>query len=330
MIFSASQDEISQIYALNTESKTTKKLTSAAFGASDAIYDTQSNSLFMLTTLPMVFVWQQLKHRISWMKLSRQICQTNFPLANELTAMGSLVIDTLAESDKLYAEKKHSKLAHLFNFHSWSPAYIDVDNISLKPGISLFSQNSLSTMVTELGYAYDLNEQVGKTSVNLQYRGFYPILNAGFSTGLRRDETVVDTTVYKLKWQETNWTFSAQLPLNFTRNKWIRGLQPGFSVRFLKRTMNPEVGLNFRESSATAFSYDVYAYQQLRLSKRDIYPRFGQISSWFFGIARWLMNLPISFFAATNMYFPGLFKHHASSSTPPTNRKTAGFTVSVI
>ncbi len=87
---------------------------------------------------------------------------TNFPLADALNQMGSLVIDTLPVNDSIYPEKKYSKLAHLFNFHSWSPAFIDVDNISLKPGISLFSQNSLSTMVTELGYAYDLNEQVGK------------------------------------------------------------------------------------------------------------------------------------------------------------------------
>ncbi|MDY0076333.1 MAG: hypothetical protein RBR87_03570 [Bacteroidales bacterium] len=325
VVFSASQDEVSQVYALNIETRTIKKLVSVPFGATDAIFDTQQQQLVFADYTADGFRLAAAKTQNFLNETIDAKLPANFPLAQELSQMRSLVIDTLPTNDSLFPEKEYSKLAHLFNFHSWSPAFIDVDNISLKPGVSLFSQNSLSTMVTELGYAYDLNEQVGKTSVNLQYRGFYPILNAGFSSGLRRDQTVIDSTLYQLKWQETDWNFSAQLPLNFTRNKWLRGLQPGLSVRFLKRTMDADVGLNFRESSATAFSYDVFAYQQLRLSKRDIYPRFGQNLQLVFRHSP-LANEPSEqFFAAANLYFPGLFKHHGIKLYAAYQQENSGF-----
>lgn len=325
VIFSASQDEVSQIYALNLENRTTKKLVSAPFGATEAVFDAQQQQLIFADYTADGFRLVAAEAQNFLNEIIPAELPANFPLADALNQIGSLVIDTLPVSDKIYLEKKYSKLAHLFNFHSWSPAFVDVDNISLKPGLSLFSQNSLSTMVTELGYAYDLNEQVGKTSINLQYRGFYPILNAGFSTGLRRDVAVLDTTLYQLKWQETDWTFSAHLPLNFTRDKWLRGLQPGVSVRLLQRTMDPDVGLNFRESSATAFSYDVYAYQQLRLSKRDIYPRFGQNLQLVFRHSP-LDNEPSEqLFAAANLYFPGLFKHHGIKLYAAYQQENSGF-----
>jgi len=325
VIFSASQDEVSQIYALNLKSRTTTKLISAPFGATDAVFDAQQQKLVFADYTADGFRLVAAEAQDFLNETVGTKLPTNFPLADELMQIGSLVIDTLQTSDSLYPEEKYSKLAHLFNFHSWSPAFIDVDNISLKPGVSLFSQNSLSTMVTELGYAYDLNEQVGKTSVNLQYRGFYPILNAGFSTGLRRDETVIDTTLYKLKWKEIDWNFSAQLPLNFTRDKWLRGLQPGVSVRYLKRTMDPDVGVNFRENNTTAFSYDVFAYQQLRLSKRDIYPRFGQNLQVVFRHSPLDNEVSEQFFAGANLYFPGLFKHHGIKLYAAYQQENSGF-----
>ncbi|MDY0078780.1 MAG: hypothetical protein RBR87_16040, partial [Bacteroidales bacterium] len=140
-----------------------------------------------------------------------------------------------------------------------------------------------------------------------------------------RDQTVIDSTLYQLKWQETDWNFSAQLPLNFTRNKWLRGLQPGLTVRFLKRTMDADIGLNFKEPNATAFSYDVYAYQQLRLSKRDIYPRFGQNLQLVFRHSPLAKEPSDQFFAAANLYFPGLFKHHGIKLYAAYQQENSGF-----
>ncbi|MBZ0242044.1 MAG: hypothetical protein K8F24_02405, partial [Bacteroidales bacterium] len=325
VIFSASQDEVSQVYALNLKNRTTKKLVSVPFGATDGVFDTPQQKLVFADYTADGFRLVTAEAQDFLNETVSAELPTNFPLADDLMQIGSLIIDTLPTNDILYPEKKYSKLAHLFNFHSWSPAFIDVDNVSLNPGVSLFSQNSLSTMVMELGYDYNLNEQVGKTSVNLQYRGFYPIFNAGFSTGLRRDEAIIDTTLYHLKWWETEWNFNAYLPLNFTRDKWLRGLQPGVSVGFLKRTMDSDVGLKFRERNTTAFSYDVFAYQQLRLSKRDIYPRFGQNLQVVFRHSPLDNDPSEQFFAAANMYFPGLFKHHGIKLYAAYQQESRGF-----
>lgn len=325
-VVNASLSEVNQVYQIDLSSGEMRQLASSAFAATDAVWDQKNEQLVFSDYTADGYrivkgIDQPEKHKLVHLEKAAY-----FPLADSLGLMRLLLVDTLRPNSNLtYPEKRYRKAAHLFNVHSWSPVFLDADNITLKPGISVFSQNSLSTMVASLGYAYDMNEQTGKTSFSLQYRGLFPIIESGMGTGLRRNDAIVDNQLYQLKWKETEWYTTVSVPLNFTRDKWLRGIQPAITARQLIREMDPDVGLSFRHRKTTAFTYEFYAYQQLRISKRDLYPKFGQNLQFLFRHSPFDQEISEQIFAAATLYFPGVLRHHGVRLSLAYQQQTAGY-----
>ncbi|MDA3941991.1 MAG: hypothetical protein PF694_00465 [Bacteroidetes bacterium] len=313
VIFSASQSEISQIYALDLQSKTIEKLVSVPFGATDAIMGDEPKTLIFSDYTADGFRLVAVNESDFLNQYIDPKLPATFPLAEELSLMRSLIVDTIVDSDTVYPENNYAKLAHLFQFHSWSPVFVDVDNISFQPGISLFSQNSLSTMVVEAGYSYDVNEQTGKTTVGLQYRGWYPVIDLNFSRGLRRGQAQdpENGKPVDLKWDETAYKLGLSLPLNFTRDKYLRGVQPYIGWEQLHRKMDPAIELAFKDNDFSLLNLQLFAYNQLRQSKRDLYPRWGQQFRLIFQRSLFDDQLNEQSVATVNFYFPGIFPHHS-------------------
>src|SRR5208283_4813540 len=140
----------------------------------------------------------------------------------------NLDIDTLNNLN--FTSKRYSKLLNLFNFHSWEPAYFDVNNYNIKPGLSAVSQNLLSTTIATLGYYYNINEQHGHYYADLTYEGFYPVLDFNIDDGLRTGYA----GNYKYNYRETLLETDAYLPLNFTTGKYTQFIQPfiAYNYRF--------------------------------------------------------------------------------------------------
>ncbi len=325
-IVNASFSEVNQIYQVDLKTGSMRQLVTSRFGATDAILDRHQGELIFSDYTANGYRLAKGIDQAEKQKLVDLKSPGFFPLADSLGMMRLVLVDTIKNNTELtFQEKRYRKAAHLFNLHSWSPVFIDADNVNLKPGFSLFSQNSLSTMVATLGYVFDMNEQTGKTTASIQYRGLYPIIETGISSGLRRNDAVVDNQLYHLKWNETEWYAAAYVPLNFTRDKWLRGIRPGVSVRQLIREMDPDVGLSFRQRQTTAFSYELYAYRQLRLSKRDLYPKFGQNFQFLFRHSPFDNEVSEQLFAGATSYFPGLLRHHGIRLSISYQQQTAGY-----
>ena len=81
-------------------------------------------------------------------------------LSFEQTDQEKNIIELASAPDSVISvPKKYNKALHLFNFHSWLPLYVDYlnpeftfdpEHIPVSPGISLISQNRLSTAVSQL------------------------------------------------------------------------------------------------------------------------------------------------------------------------------------
>jgi hypothetical protein len=312
ILFSGSFEESSQIFALNISNKKLYQLTQSEFAAADAVWDHQNNSLVLANYYADGFRLERIKKQDLILQPVDWPLKGNFKIADELSLMRSLLIDTIPMENLGLPAKKYSKASHLFNLHSWSPVFVDVDNISLKPGISLFSQNSLSTMVAEAGYSFDLNEQTGKANLNLQYRGWYPVVDFDFSHGLRRDiaQHPESGELVDLKWNETTARLGLSLPLNFTHDKYLRGLQPFAGWEQLYRKMDPDIELQFRDNDFSLLNLQVFAYNQLRQSKRDLYPRWGQQLQLVFQHSMFDASLNQQFAMSASLYFPGILPHH--------------------
>lgn len=250
--------------------------------------------------------------------------QGSFLIADQLSHP-HFNLDTVLRDTVSYHSEKYNRLLHLFDFHSWSPVHIDANNQELSPGISLFSQNALSTMVTELGYKYDMNEQTGKYIANLTYLGWYPELTFGMSHGLRKGVAVKDDQPVELKWKETDLSFGAVVPLNFSKGIWLRGARTSISFRHLYRNMEAGIPLRFKQSSSDMLSYSTVLYNQRRMAKRDLYPRYGQVVQLVFRHSPFDADPADQFFAGGVFYLPGFIKNHGFKLYASYQKENTGF-----
>ena len=312
LIFTAPFGETNNIYLKDLKTENTFKLTNTRFDASGLKFTKDGNDIVFSE-------YSADGYRISKIaakpKLGQNVDFKNLKKGFAIDEMGmksSFVLDDSIVPHKEYEIKKFSRLGHLFNLHSWGPTVIDLDNYSFAPGINLLSQNLLSTSVAIAGYYYDLNEETGKFKFSYDYYGWYPVIKTGVEIAGRRQFYKNDSTgLYdEIRFTETDLKAGVSVPLNFTKNKWIKGMQPyiGVSQKFLK--MNKDSDYKFNTDQFTSLTYQFYAYNILKRSVRDIFPKWGQNFTAVYRHTPFGQSANQQFFASTNLYFPGFVRHH--------------------
>lgn len=324
LLLHGSWSGISNIYLYETASREITQLNSSRFGAA---YASISGSQEIVFSDYHANGWKLGKMRLSdaLHQNADAVVNKAFPLADLLSHETSFNIDELEIPDTTFLVKPYRKFNNLFHFHSWSPLFINADNQTFGPGVSIFSQNTLSTLVTELGFSYDINQQTGKTMANISYYGWYPVIRAGISSGLRRDETTIEDQLYKLKWWETDWSVNLSIPLNFTRSKWIRGFRPAVGFRQIHRKMDETIGLDFKYDFASSLSYDLFGYQYLRSSSRDLIPRFGLALQTVLRHSPFDAEPSLQFYAGATAFLPGVAAHHGLKLFGAMQREERGY-----
>ena len=177
---------------------------------------------------------------------------------------------------KEYFSVPYHRISGLFNFHSWGPFAVDVDNMSGNPGFSFMSQSLLSTSVASFGYEYDLVEERGKTFADIRYMGLYPVLNLRAERGLResfyRDS---QGNRQPFLWREGSLRAGASVPLSFQRGAWFMGLQPSVHAAINRVQRTSDSPSFFRKNNIAGMEYRLVAFQQYRMVARDLRPRLG-------------------------------------------------------
>jgi hypothetical protein len=204
------------------------------------------------------------------------------------------------------------RFPNFFNLHSWSPMYIDANNMEVKPGAAIYFQDVLSTSVAVMGYEYDVNEQTGKFSIDYNYFGFYPVINLNASTGLREGFYRQGDDLKDFLYKENTFRLGLSVPLRFRHYQWFYGLTPitNLAISNVRRTdSSPSF---FKPNQMRSLEYRVYAYRQLRSVSRDLRPRWAQIVDLSY------RHTPFSgadmgsvFAARLTGFFPGFARHHS-------------------
>ncbi|HET6560021.1 MAG TPA: hypothetical protein VFG54_22025 [Prolixibacteraceae bacterium] len=187
-----------------------------------------------------------------------------------------------------YASRPYSKAGNLFNFHSWAPAYIDIDNYAIRPGVSLFSQNMLGTADTRFGYDYDVTNKIGRYRADFNYYGWFPELKASLTygkgttnyfkiTNSSNPNIPADTVAMRSRWNELTAQLGASLPFNLSKGKYSTGLFPeiNYSFNHVSR-IDQDPDVNLYSGNYHALSYRFYYYHLLRQSRQNLMPRWGQ------------------------------------------------------
>ncbi len=208
-----------------------------------------------------------------------KVHKNNYQLADNLAEQESGVLN-LSDIDTFkYDSKKYSKAGHLFNFHSWAPASVDVNSYDITPGVSFMSQNLLGTSFTTLGYEWDMAERTGKVYGKYTFKGWYPIFDIEINSGKRASKYKLidhgDTTSVRFTWKETNIDVDVRIPFNLTRGKYNRLFQPEIKYVYTFYGHDDSTPENFINGSSQALNYRLYYQQYLRQSAQDVYPNFG-------------------------------------------------------
>ncbi len=220
------------------------------------------------------------------------------------------------EKARDYKTKNYSKLGHLFHFHSWAPFYFDFENFDptgeqeIYPGLTLLSQNLINTSVSQLSYAWKNGRHF--TSNTFTYRGFLPLIELGMNYGdeplvyMGRDTTGIENTDNDL----LNLRTRVSIPLQLTGNRYIRGLIPALQINYNNSYYHYTIPDEYRRGRTT-LDWQLNYYSYLKMSARDISPRWG---------SQFRLRLYTSPFESENFgsifnatvigYFPGFLRNH--------------------
>jgi hypothetical protein len=312
--FTGSYTGKDNIFAISLADNKLYQITSARFGATDATFPPDGNTLYYANYTAGGYEIVSMNMELgTWNPGTLEPWNPetipHFDLADKLSGQEQFKFDSKQVPDSAYIIKPYRKGLNLFNFHSWAPLSADVNNIDANPGITLLSQNLLSNSFATMGYEYNLNEKTGKYKLKYSYEGLYPAFDLDMDYGLRRGN-YKDSVYYD--YDELNLGAWARVPLNWNVKSWYLGVQPyaGYSLKFLY--MNPGMEVQFRKDRTQSFNSRLYAYAQSRMSDRDIFPKWAQSLDINFRHTLFDADTASSIFAAElNLYFPGLFRHHS-------------------
>ncbi len=216
---------------------------------------------------------------------------------------------------RVYLPEPYRKWKNLFRFHSWMPLYASIDEITsdpalIKPGVTLMTQNNLSTLISTLGYEYSDNRHQLHARIN--WLGWYPAFESAIDYGYRPvieklNENAPDPAEYTQGLAITNTLY---LPLYFQGGKFSKYLRISAAWTFVNDHIYLE-NSRFYDSGQSRFTGRIYFSNFYRTAVRDIYPRWAQTVDFSYSAFPFDRELYGDLTALkTAFYFPGLFRNN--------------------
>lgn len=202
-----------------------------------------------------------------------------------------------------YPVNKYRKAFHLLNLHSLRPNY-DQPEYSL----TLYGQNILNTLSSQVAYTYNQNEGSHKLGYNGVFGGSWLEPVFGISQNWHRSTTLSKDSI--LNWNELVAYAGLQLPLNLTGGKEYRYLT-------LSSTFNTDqvtwTGVAQKLFTGKRFNYlntRISYSSQIQKSVQQIYPHWGQnlLIQYKNSINRYSAN---QFLASGSLFLPGIGTNHS-------------------
>ena len=313
VVYTAGYEGKDNLYAVNINSGKIFRFMDARFGAVDSRFSPDGKKLYFSN-----YTADGYKPSVMDFDTSKLVAfnpEKNsilFPV-DKLVNRSTFILDDSTVPKKVYPTKKYSRLGHLFNPYGWGPFSLDLNNYAISPGVSILSQNDLSTAVSALKYTWDRNQQSGKYDFSFNYYGWYPQIGFDASSQNRRAYLTDSTGIHEVRWNESKISVNAGVPLNLSHGKMISGLQPSvkYEIRYL--TMKPGSNYYFKDPQIADLTFELYEYSYLKTSPKDIFPKWGQTLILTFQNTPFLSENNNQFAAQTNFYFPGVLKHQGIS-----------------
>jgi len=332
IFFTAAFSGIDNIYAYQLSNGKVWQVTSSRFGATDACWHNHQLYYSDYTSDGYIPVKIDL-NKANWSEWNNYFA--SFPLAAKLSdQLGEKMAADTTNLNR-FTVKNYSKLTHLFNFHSWAPVFIDGLDAKSDIGVSLASQNKLSTLMTTVGYKKEEGFENGQYYANMSYRGWFPIIDSKLTVGDRNNNYLalanrispsqVDTVLVNTAWRQWEWENSIRFPFTLSKGQFTSQIIPKITYNYVKfadtftqplaiySNTNLALGqynITDRDQMQQIMEYQLFAYNIAKSSSRDVQYRWAQILEFnyrhtLFGDA----SLGETWSAESYLYFPGFQKH---------------------
>ncbi|MCK4751343.1 MAG: hypothetical protein KAT15_30000, partial [Bacteroidales bacterium] len=318
IFFSGTFSGIDNIYCFDRYENRTFQITSSRFGAFQPqlsgdgkylLYSNYTSNGYKTAMLPLAAgLWKPLDEAKNH---EEQVDYSSTDEEKKIAAQAR-------EANTLkYVSRKYNKALHLFNFHSWLPLYfdylnpefnLDPEHLPVSPGVSLVSQNKLSTAVSQLGYEYSDGDNMFHSGIRL--KGRFPVMSLYFDYGGEPNVLLMaeGDSVIMLP---NDLRFAAQtyVPLRFNTGKYLSIIQPRIDYSYRRDIQYVETDDNYR-TGAHYLYYSLYASAYLRKGQKDILPRIGLTASGGFYHAPFNHQVYGSVArGGVTGYIPGILKH---------------------
>lgn len=316
--YHASYSGIDNIYALSKDSGAIFQVTRSKYGAYYPRITASGKYLYYCDyTVNGFNVVRASVTPESWTPI-RHIINQSPGIDNILREQEKGIINSDSIPMKKMEVRPYRRLPHLFNFHSWLPFYFDynnyeitLDGYNIKPGLTLLSQNKLSTAFTRVGYAYYNSQHHIFTS--FIYKGFIPILDidagyGGIPSVIPSEYT--DSVKFSLE-NNQYYKLNIFIPIDISRGNYTTIIQPHVQLsKESKYYYDFERNKYLNQILFTQFSLSFYNFRNSL--ERDLYPRWGQVFLYNLSAAPFENRLigNIQTFH-TKLYFPGILMHHS-------------------
>ncbi len=227
-------------------------------------------------------------YRIKHSKLSENISVTdtkillnNWPMAKalqdeELRLKASDPVSKIQSPNKDISEiKNYSRMSGLVNIHSWAPLYINIDDQEFYPGVSLMSQNLLSTLFMTAGYEYNTEEESGLMKANISWEGWFPTISSSVSYGGRSAIAGSKDSTFRLSWNETTWNIGITQILQTLAGKYSVGGFVNLNHQLIQTSRNNETPDNFTGGRIGSGDLRLGGFFYEKTALRDLAPRTG-------------------------------------------------------
>lgn len=265
LIFACDRTGVNELYHFNPSNGSLRQKTSTRYGAADFTYSPDGNMLYYSSQTLMgkhIFrtpVDSLLDRNVKFDSLYK------YPLAEKIKEQETAAAKkqgfdkavTIKDEDVRISEpRRYRKIPHMFNLHTWFPAYISVDNVMnnlsfdplwqvLSLGVSGVTQNHLATAVGEVGYSahkdpYDKSKWRHSGHFKFTYSGLYPIFQFSFDINDRGARQYSNYAEYQsgsifmvsskeLKTPYIQGKAKMYIPFNFSSGGWNKGVIPSLS-----------------------------------------------------------------------------------------------------
>lgn len=315
ILFTRDTEIARNIYIYSLKDSSVNRITNTKYGSDYPSFDTSTGnviySLYTISGYKPVKINLRQAERIPVSGIETY----KHPWAESLSQKATI---NLQESDlqiRQFDSSKYRRFFHAINIHSWAPFYFDISDFAsyepiIYPGVTVLSQNKLSTVTSSISYYYTGSTHYFKPKIT--FEGLFPVFEIDALLSSNPAAISSDPDIPGPEEIRNYYRFNVRsyIPLNFSRNKYSRFFQPGIEYShwngYYLQDSTYHLGFDYLE-------FSLYGSHMLKKSHRDLYPRFGQ--TLYLMVNQSLRN-PASFSAKTlailNLYFPGIVNHHST------------------